>query len=368
MSDHHGDEAGFTLIETLVTVVIVGISVAVFVGGIGASIVTADYHRKQSVGLATIRNFAEAVKGAPYEFDCAKAQDLYTNAFALPPRSRTVAGNTYPGTSDHTAPSVTPPGANTHLLTFFALGAAASGAGSFTPPVGTTERWDVVPSANQATGQVTSSLADQAWKSASATGARTARSAVAGPSVAQSVSLQSGDGSLPTIALRAVSPAQTPPAGGRQLTLAEPTGTRPGDQLIAHIAARGGTATTVAAPAGWTLVDSRDSGVAVKSLIFERAATSGDHGPYVWTLGPNDVAAAGGIASYSGISSQYKVAVTKVEFWDGVTLDGSQSPVYATACPPTSGGLQRVSLHIESFDAKSTENVEVIKRYLGEPE
>jgi prepilin-type N-terminal cleavage/methylation domain-containing protein len=60
------NERGFSLIEVLVTVVIVGIAFAVFVSGMGTAVVASDYHRKQAVVQASTRNLAEAVKAANY--------------------------------------------------------------------------------------------------------------------------------------------------------------------------------------------------------------------------------------------------------------------------------------------------------------
>jgi prepilin-type N-terminal cleavage/methylation domain-containing protein len=63
----HG-QAGFSLVELLVTVAILGTAFTVFVGGMGTSIVASDYHRTQTTAEAVLRTFAETVKSrtTPY--------------------------------------------------------------------------------------------------------------------------------------------------------------------------------------------------------------------------------------------------------------------------------------------------------------
>jgi prepilin-type N-terminal cleavage/methylation domain-containing protein len=55
-------EAGLTLIELLVTVMVMGIAVVALVGGMGTSIIASDLHRKQAKAEAEVRRYAEAVK------------------------------------------------------------------------------------------------------------------------------------------------------------------------------------------------------------------------------------------------------------------------------------------------------------------
>lgn len=63
-------EAGLTLVELLVTIVIMGIAFAVLVGGLGTAVLGSDLHRKQAKVENLLRTFAETVKGSPYQ-DCA---------------------------------------------------------------------------------------------------------------------------------------------------------------------------------------------------------------------------------------------------------------------------------------------------------
>jgi prepilin-type N-terminal cleavage/methylation domain-containing protein len=56
------NDRGDTLIELLVTVVIVGVAVVALVGGIATSIRMSDIHRKQAAAGAYVRAFAEAIE------------------------------------------------------------------------------------------------------------------------------------------------------------------------------------------------------------------------------------------------------------------------------------------------------------------
>jgi type II secretory pathway pseudopilin PulG len=76
-----GDE-GSTLVESLVTVSILGISITAIVGGMYTSVVASDHSRKQADAAAHLASFAEAVKADVYDDDCAAG---YTGTtFALP--------------------------------------------------------------------------------------------------------------------------------------------------------------------------------------------------------------------------------------------------------------------------------------------
>lgn len=82
-------ETGATLVEVLLTVVIVGVAFAVIVGGIGTSVLVSDIHRKQATAGATLRSFAEAVKTEPY-VACATTAS-YPGAVITPPSGYTKA-------------------------------------------------------------------------------------------------------------------------------------------------------------------------------------------------------------------------------------------------------------------------------------
>jgi Tfp pilus assembly protein PilV len=57
-----GDDLGETLVELLVTVIIMTIAVVAIVGGIAVSIRMSDIHRKQATAGADVRSYAEAIQ------------------------------------------------------------------------------------------------------------------------------------------------------------------------------------------------------------------------------------------------------------------------------------------------------------------
>jgi prepilin-type N-terminal cleavage/methylation domain-containing protein len=322
-------ERGFTLIESLVTIVIVGIAFAVFVGGMGTAIMAADYHRKQAVSQATVRNFAESVKAANY-VDCATA-DAYGGR----------AGSAYAATTSPIAPSVRSLDTGAQMLTFFAVGANSS----FIAPAGMTKRFDDASSGSA--NAVTASLADQALADSGATGTRTATSLVSGDAVAQSFALDSLH-SATGVQLTGSSHLHSTT---NSLTLTVPTGAVPGNVLIAQVAVRD-TTTTITPPAGWTLLTRTTTGTTLQSLIYRAALTPQTSLRWVFSAAKES---AGGVAAYSG-ASPYVREVTKVSYWNGTTFP--DPPGTCTA----DQGLQLIHLHVTSADKTSVQDIDVVKR------
>lgn len=60
------DEAGTTLVETLVAVSILGILFTAVLGGMRTSVLASDVNRKQAAGTTHLRSLAEAVKRDAY--------------------------------------------------------------------------------------------------------------------------------------------------------------------------------------------------------------------------------------------------------------------------------------------------------------
>jgi prepilin-type N-terminal cleavage/methylation domain-containing protein len=58
------DEDGFTLVEVLLAVVILGIAVVTFVSGLAAAIRSSDLHRKDATIQTVLRNYAEALQAS----------------------------------------------------------------------------------------------------------------------------------------------------------------------------------------------------------------------------------------------------------------------------------------------------------------
>lgn len=100
------------------------------------------------------------------------------------------------------------------------------------------------------------------------------------------------------VAFLAVSTANNG-AGNTSISLTEPTGTTSNDVMIAVISVRGGTGTSVTAPSGWQLVDSRDSTTVLKSQVYYGVRAVVGAGPYDFTFASQKASAV--VTSYSGV-------------------------------------------------------------------
>lgn len=88
------DDAGLTLIEVLMAVVIMSIAFSVILGGMFTAIVVSDQHRKSATADSVIRSMAEWVKSAPY-VACPSSSN-YASGFSAPAGfSITVSGVQY---------------------------------------------------------------------------------------------------------------------------------------------------------------------------------------------------------------------------------------------------------------------------------
>jgi MSHA biogenesis protein MshQ len=93
------------------------------------------------------------------------------------------------------------------------------------------------------------------------------------------------------------------------LTIPVPPGTSPGDLLVAHIAVRGGSGTTVApTAAGWAAVFAApaDAGTKLRQVTYVRVAGSAESATYTWTVTPG-ARAAGAIAAFRGVDTDQPV-------------------------------------------------------------
>lgn len=103
------DERGETLVELLVTVVILGLAGVALVAGLTTALMIADTHRKAADAGTTIRNYAEAIETAVatsgYQVSCTPT---YAAGFTPPNGYTTPAiiavrfwnGGAFPGTCD----------------------------------------------------------------------------------------------------------------------------------------------------------------------------------------------------------------------------------------------------------------------------
>jgi prepilin-type N-terminal cleavage/methylation domain-containing protein len=74
------DQRGETLAELLVAIVIVGVAVAVIVGGLSTGVLVSDAHRKQTTADVLVKTWAEAIKNANYvnSGGCGNVQGSYS--------------------------------------------------------------------------------------------------------------------------------------------------------------------------------------------------------------------------------------------------------------------------------------------------
>jgi type II secretory pathway pseudopilin PulG len=79
------NDRGETLLELLITVMIVGVAVVALVGGIATSIRMSDIHRKQAAAGAYVRAFAEAIEtyvtASPTKYTACAGTGTYAPAY-----------------------------------------------------------------------------------------------------------------------------------------------------------------------------------------------------------------------------------------------------------------------------------------------
>ncbi len=106
-----------------------------------------------------------------------------------------------------------------------------------------------------------------------------------------------------TIALRGVQPGDNG-AGAQTLSLAEPAGVQPGDMLLAQVTVRGGPDTSIAPPAGWTLIRRDQTPIAIAEALYWHRAGSSEPASNTWSFsGTTTPKASGGVVAYSGVST-----------------------------------------------------------------
>lgn len=185
------------------------------------------------------------------------------------------AGQSNAAGTSVTAPSVTTTQANDLVVSFFGTATGST----FAAPGGMTERYDAAPAGSASS---TAAAADVVQSGAGATGTKTATAGASAVNIGQTVALRS----LTTAYLQQAN------AGGGSGTsnsrsINRPPGTLSGDLMVAAISVRGGTGSTISAPAGWNSLRRDDSGTTFSTEIFYRIAGTGEPGSYTWSFSSN---------------------------------------------------------------------------------
>ena len=95
------------------------------------------------------------------------------------------------------------------------------------------------------------------------------------------------------------------------MTIPVPAGVVANDVMIAQVTVRGGAATTLTAPAGWSLVrrDNDTGGQIADGIYLHIVTAASEPASYTWNFSAgND--AAGGIAAYSGVNTAAPIDVS----------------------------------------------------------
>ncbi|MFC6884688.1 MULTISPECIES: hypothetical protein [Actinomadura] len=126
--------------------------------------------------------------------------------------------------------------------------------------------------------------------------------------------------------------ASTSASGTSSAVLTLPPALRPGDGMLIFAVVNG--AATLAAPPGWTLVDSRAVGTNVSGRVFARAAQAGDAGAAVNVTndGAAGVKSAAVLVAYAGIDPLGPVHVS------GARTETASGNAHATPAVTTTAG------------------------------
>lgn len=114
---------------------------------------------------------------------------------------------------------------------------------------------------------------------------------------------------IPTLAIGFRSAASANNGGGStSLTIAGPGGLVANDVMIAAVSVRGGSGTTITAPAGWASVNTIDNGTTIRMAIYYKVATGAEPASYVWSFSSAQKAS-GGIQVFSNVDTAAPIDV-----------------------------------------------------------
>jgi prepilin-type N-terminal cleavage/methylation domain-containing protein len=117
-ADSRDDDAGFTLVEILITVWIMGALMVAFMGALLSMTKASDVARRITLAETEMRHFAEAVKNAPY-VPCATPTD-YANMYPVSARPYGAATDVQYGVLNNAVAFWDPyaPGATDHSVDY----------------------------------------------------------------------------------------------------------------------------------------------------------------------------------------------------------------------------------------------------------
>lgn len=143
--------------------------------------------------------------------------------------------------------------------------------------------------------------------------------------------------------------------GATTLVLSVPASTLDGDIMIATVTVRGGTGTTITAPAGWNLIRRVDSTttLAAQATYWRKAAS--EPASYTWTISSNK--ASGGIETYRGVNQ-----TTPIDAENG-QANASATNITAPSITTTANGAMLVGAFGIANDSAVTKPPTMIERY-----
>ncbi len=108
--------------------------------------------------------------------------------------------------------------------------------------------------------------------------------------------------STPVAAITFVGATGVVSSTNTSLSFSAPAGTAAGDLMLVQLSVRGGTATTLTAPSGWTLLRRDNNGSILAQAVYYKFATATEPASTTWGISPNN-RAVGAIIAYRGVDT-----------------------------------------------------------------
>jgi hypothetical protein len=148
-----------------------------------------------------------------------------------------------------------------------------------------------------------------------------------------------------------------------QLTIGRPATSTVGDLLLAAVATKDGSNSTVTPPAGWNLILRTDNATHVSILTYWKVVGASEPSSYTWTLTPT-TNAIGGITAYTGVDTSNPVDVSSGNTGRSATAIASSitttiandQVVTAFAVPPGATAFSTPASTTEKYDTAKTPN------------